>query len=190
MRRIELEDKARAISDVMGRSADHLTALIDDIADMTRGRLGNGIRLHLAREGLEPALQQVVDELRISHPGRLIEVTMSISRPVEADPVYMARLLSNLLKNALAYGSVTHPVTVAVTADLDFVVSVSNKGAQIPGESRKRLFAPFTRGAGTDQQGLGLGLYIVAEIARAHGGTIDLASTADETRFTFCMPIK
>jgi len=191
LRSIKLDDKARAISDVIGRSADHLTALIDDISDVTRGRLGHGILLRLAREGLEAALRQVVDELRLAHPGRLIEDTMSISRPVEADPVYMARLLSNLLKNALTYGSETDPVEVIVSADANFVLSVSNKGAQIPRESQKRLFAPFTRGAvGADQQGLGLGLYIVAEIARAHGGTIDLASTADETRFTFCMPIR
>jgi signal transduction histidine kinase len=64
--------------------------------------------------------------------------------------------------------------------------SVSNKGLQIPRESQKRLFAPFMRGAiGAGQQGLELGLYIVAEIARAHGGTIEVTSTKDERGSAF-----
>jgi signal transduction histidine kinase len=190
LRRSVLDEKARAISEAIGRSADHMAALIDDLSDMTRGRLGNGIPLHLTREGLEAALRHAVDELRLAHPGRLIELTMSIPQPVKADSVYMARLLSNLLKNALSYGSKTDPVKVAVSADTEFVLSVSNKGPQIPRESQKRLFAPFTRGAvGADRHGLGLGLYIVAEIARAHGGTVEIASTKDETQFSFRMPI-
>jgi signal transduction histidine kinase len=189
--RSKLDDKARAISEAIARSADHMAALIDDLSDMSRGRLGNGISLRLSREGLEPALRHAVEELRLAHPGRRIEVTLSLRHPVETDPVYMARLLSNLLKNALIYGSQTDPVEVNVSADTDFILSVSNKGPQIPHESQKLLFAPFTRGAlAADQQGLGLGLYIVAEIARAHGGTIEVASTEDETRFSFRMPIR
>jgi signal transduction histidine kinase len=168
-----------------------MAALIDDLSDMSRGRSGNGIALRLTREGLEPALRHAVEELRLAHPGRLIEATLSLPQPVQTDPVYMARLLSNLLKNALTYGSQTDPVEVNVSAHADLVLSVSNKGSQIPHESQKLLFAPFTRGAlAADRQGLGLGLYIVAEIARAHGGTIEVASTADETRFSFRMPIR
>jgi signal transduction histidine kinase len=52
------------------------------------------------------------------------------------------------------------------------------------------LFAPFTRAASQpEQQGLGLGLYIVAEIARAHAGTVEVSSDASCTRFTFRMPL-
>ncbi|RFU49684.1 MEDS domain-containing protein [Paraburkholderia sp. DHOC27] len=191
LQRVSLDDRARAVSAAIGKSADHLTALIDDLSDMTRGRFGNGIVLRLSRHGLVPALRHAVDELRLVHPGRVIEDSLSIERPVEADPVYMARLLSNLLKNALVYGSQIDPVKVMVSTEGgEFVLSVSNRGRQISPESRQRLFAPFTRGAvAADQQGLGLGLYIVAEIARAHGGTIKVSSTQDETRFSFRMPI-
>ena len=191
LRLSNLDDRARAISEAISRSAEHMTALLDDMWDVTRARLGNGIALRIGRSSLEPALRHAIEELRLAHPGRLIEVMISLPRSVEADPVYMARLLSNLVKNALLYGSQTDPVKVEISADADFVLSVSNKGPHIPLETQKRLFDPFTRGAvRADQQGLGLGLYIVSEIARAHGGTIDVISTEDETRFSFCMPIR
>ena len=68
---------------------------------------------------------------------------------------------------------------------------MSNKGPAIPPETMQRLFQPFARGdVRPSQQGLGLGLYIANEIARAHGGAIDVTSTADETRFTFRIPLK
>ncbi|HEY0569387.1 MAG TPA: ATP-binding protein, partial [Xanthobacteraceae bacterium] len=60
----------------------------------------------------------------------------------------------------------------------------------IPPAAVERLFQPFSRGAvRPNQQGLGLGLYIAAEIARAHDGTLEVASSAEETRFTFRMPL-
>jgi signal transduction histidine kinase len=191
LRRSGLGDKERAISEAIGRSANHMAALVDDIADMARGVLGNGIALRLTHDGLEPALRHTIEELRLAYPGRAIETAISLPNPVEVDPLYVARLLSNLLKNALIYGSQTDPVKVEIASDDGFTVSVSNTGPQIPAEIHEGLFEPFTRGpAQTDQQGLGLGLFIVAEIARAHGGTIDVVSTADETRFTFRMPLK
>jgi sigma-B regulation protein RsbU (phosphoserine phosphatase) len=69
-------------------------------------------------------------------------------------------------------------------------LSVANTGAPIPAEAVERLFRPFVRGdIRPNQQGLGLGLYIAAEIARAHGGTLDVASSAEQTMFTFRMPL-
>jgi signal transduction histidine kinase len=71
-----------------------------------------------------------------------------------------------------------------------FSLSVANAGEPIHPETLERLFQPFSRAAARPhQQGLGLGLYICAEIARAHGGELMVASTADETRFTFTMPL-
>jgi signal transduction histidine kinase len=190
LRKTKLDDRALMITDAIEKSASRMAVLVDNIMDMTRGRLGKGIALSTTRKGLEPALRHAVEELRLAHPGRAIEVAIELGHPVEADPDKMARLLSNLLKNALLYGADSAPVRVSVaTDDNNFVLSVSNKGEPIPPETQKRLFAPFTRGAAQDQQGLGLGLYIVAEIARAHGGTIDLDSTAEETRFTVRIPV-
>jgi signal transduction histidine kinase len=190
LRKTKLDDKALMITDAIEKSASRMAVLVDNIMDMTRGRLGKGIALSTTRKGLEPALRHAVEELQLVHPGRMMEVAIELAHPVEADPDKMARLLSNLLKNALLYGADSTPVNVSVaTDDYNLVLSVSNKGEPIPPEIQKRLFAPFTRGAAQDQQGLGLGLYIVTEIARAHGGAIDLVSTAEETRFTVRIPV-
>lgn len=185
--RSALNERERAISEVIGRSADHMAALLDDLSDVARMRLGNGITLRRTREGLKPALQQTIDELRLAHPAHRIEATIALTHAVEADPVYLARLLSNLVKNALSYGSQTDPVVIDIASTPErFSLAVINQGAPIPEGEIQRLFEPFTRGsAPTDQRGLGLGLYIVAEIARAHGGSIDVTSTARETRFCF-----
>jgi sigma-B regulation protein RsbU (phosphoserine phosphatase) len=67
-------------------------------------------------------------------------------------------------------------------------LSVANAGTPISEAAMKNLFKPFHRGV-NEMKGLGLGLYIALEIARAHGGTLDATSTPDQTRFTFKMPI-
>ncbi|EGF90832.1 histidine protein kinase AsgD [Asticcacaulis biprosthecium C19] len=69
-------------------------------------------------------------------------------------------------------------------------LSVANSGDPIPQAAIARLFQPFTRDEiRPSQQGLGLGLYIASEIARAHGGQLEARSDQNETRFTFRMPL-
>ena len=82
------------------------------------------------------------------------------------------------------------PITIEARTDNgDFILSVANGGVPIPPEARAQLFQPFFRGAvRRSQQGLGLGLFIVNEIAKAHGGTMEVTSSEDRTRFTFTMP--
>jgi sigma-B regulation protein RsbU (phosphoserine phosphatase) len=82
-------------------------------------------------------------------------------------------------------------VVEAYVESESFILSVSNGGDPIPPAARAQLFQPFFRGGvRRSQQGLGLGLFIVNEIAKAHGGGMDVSSTQDETRFTFSMPIR
>jgi sigma-B regulation protein RsbU (phosphoserine phosphatase) len=135
-------------------------------------------------------IEQVIQELRSSHPDHTIELNIAIDRPVDCDPVRIAQLLSNLAANALMYGRIDAPIAVrASTRDGTLEISVANSGSPIPEAARRKLFQPFTRGtAQKDQQGLGLGLYISSEIAKAHGGTLNVTSTTNETRFTFQMP--
>ncbi|SAK50090.1 histidine kinase [Caballeronia fortuita] len=190
LRMSTLGERERAVAEAISRSATHITALIDDISDLTRVRLGSGIALRLTRDGLEPALRHAVEEMRLLYPRRRIEAEISLAKPVEADPVYVARLLSNLLKNALTYGAASEAVSVSVSAGDAFVLSVTNAGPPIVDSLKTGVFTAFTRGAGRNEHpGLGLGLFIVAEIARAHGGTIDLVSNDQATTFTFRMPL-
>jgi phosphoserine phosphatase RsbU/P len=159
---------------------------------LARGRLGGGISLSKAITAIEPVLDQVVAELSAAHPEREIETHFELETPVFCDPVRVAQLFSNLLGNAISHGAPDQPVRVEANARAElFELSVANAGAAIPEEARKRLFQPFYRGeAHGPAQGLGLGLYIAAEIAKAHGGSIDVASSEAETRFTFRMPLQ
>jgi signal transduction histidine kinase len=132
----------------------------------------------------------VIAESRLSFPTSIIEADISLDRAVEADPDRLAQLLSNLLANAVTHGDADAPIHVRATAVADgFELSVRGKGEPIPPEAIPRLFEPFERGAvRPGAQGLGLGLYIASEIARAHGGSLHAASLAGETVFTFRMP--
>ena len=103
----------------------------------------------------------------------------------------IGQLFSNLLGNALTYGVAGEPVTVTAKTEDQFELAVCNAGNPIPPAAMERLFYPFSRGeVRPSQQGLGLGLYIASEIAKAHGGTIDVTSTPELTCFTLRMPLQ
>jgi signal transduction histidine kinase len=109
----------------------------------------------------------------------------------------MGQLLSNLLGNALLYGSPWAEVTVRLWSTPAAVCfSVHNFGAAIPPAERERIFQPLQRGAqharriaSREPSGLGLGLYICREIVLAHGGELAMDSTPDAgTTFSVSLP--
>ncbi len=193
LRREPPAEEATKLLDLMQGSVARMSALVDDVQDLARSRLGGGLELERseARE-LGPVLEQVVAELRAGRPDRLIETRLALSRPVRCDPGRIAQLLSNLLANALTHGAPGGPVRVEASTDAERLeLSVANAGEPLSPTVLQHLFRPFVRTAmRRSQQGLGLGLYIASEIARAHGGTLDVSSTAEETRFTFRMPLR
>lgn len=185
-------EKERQIIAMMQTTVTRMAGLIDNVLDLARGRLGGGIGLDRdANQLLEPALGGVVDELRLASPGRVIETEFQLDRPVNCDPARLAQMLSNLVGNALMHGNSSKPVIVhANTREGRFELWVSNSGQPIPEVARDKLFEPFFRGnAHASRQGLGLGLYISSQIAKAHGGRLTVSSTSEETRFTFEMPL-
>ena len=173
---------------LMQQSVARMSALIDNVLDFARGRLGSGITLNRSPHALGPVLDHVIAELRSTYPDRPIEAEYALDRPVDCDSGRVAQLFSNLLGNALTHGSADSPVRVRATSnDREFELSIANSGTPIPQEAIERLFQPFYRASQDPGQGLGLGLYIASEIARAHGGRIDVTSSPQETRFTFRM---
>ena len=178
---------------MMQATVMRMSGLIDNVLDFARGRLGGGITLSRdANRPLEPVLQQVVDELRTTMPDRVIESDFRIEAPVNCDRSRIGQMVSNLLGNALTHGSADTPVRVgASTENGMFELWVANAGEPIPDAAMAHLFLPFFRGqVRASLQGLGLGLHIASEIARAHDGTLTATSTAEETRFTFRMPLR
>jgi signal transduction histidine kinase len=190
LRKTPLNDKARSLVAMMDKSVGRMSAIINNVLDFARGRLGAGLALTRSTTSLESVLRQVIDELQTTHPERTIEAEFHLTRPVVADRTRIGQVFSNLLGNALTYGAENEPVRVKATTNGKFELVVCNKGIPIPAAAMDRLFQPFSRGeVRPNQQGLGLGLYIAAEIARAHGGTIGAKSSAEETCFTFSMPL-
>jgi sigma-B regulation protein RsbU (phosphoserine phosphatase) len=186
-----LDERAQSVALTMQKSVMRMASLIDNVLDFARGRLGGGINLTLSAQPLEPTLQQVVDELQSAHPESIIKTTFALTKPVMVDPLRIGQLFSNLLGNALTHGAEGEPVTVVAKTEEQFEVAVCNKGSPIPPDAMERLFAPFSRGeVRPSQQGLGLGLYIASEIAKAHGGTIDVTSTPEMTCFTLRVPLQ
>jgi sigma-B regulation protein RsbU (phosphoserine phosphatase) len=193
LQKTPLNDRAKKIVGMMESSAARMAALIDNVLDFARGRLSGGLALSRDRNvSLEPLLRQVIAELQTSWPERAFELEFAIAEPVHCDPGRIGQLFSNMLGNALTHGAPDKPIRVeACTDDEKFQLSVSNAGEPIPTEALERLFEPFFRAdVRPSQQGLGLGLYIVSEIARAHDGAIEVLSNVSETRFTFQMPLR
>lgn len=186
-----LSERGRKVIDLMQGSVARMAGLIDDVLDFARGSLGSGIGIALQQEGaLAQVITQVVDELRSGHPDRVIDMDVDITSAVQCDRGRIGQLVSNLVGNALAHGSSQIPVSVqAYVSDGALEITVRNGGDPISEVAAKRLFQPFFRGDNQDRsQGLGLGLYIASEIAKAHGGTLSVSSSQSETRFTFRMP--
>jgi sigma-B regulation protein RsbU (phosphoserine phosphatase) len=186
-------EKEHQVVAMLQTTVMRMAELIDNVLDFARGRLGGGITLDRnARKPLEPVLHQVIDELRLSSPGRQIEAEYAIEVPVDCDRARIGQLVSNLVGNALSHGAANGPVRVhAETADGLFRLSVANGGESIPEATMEKLFEPFFRGeVRASRQGLGLGLHIASQIAKAHDGVLTVTSTSEETKFTFLMPLR
>lgn len=192
-RKVTSDDRIRSILSRMDKSVLRMAGLIDNLLDFARGRLGGGFTLSRSTQApLVPELEQVIAELQSAWPERRIISQIALHGPVDCDRARMAQLLSNLLANALIHGDPLAPIYVEVTDKSGtFELVVRNQGKPIPDATIDQLFKPFFRAATRPSaNGLGLGLFIVAEIARAHGGTIDVVSTTSETRFSFSMPLE
>jgi signal transduction histidine kinase len=184
-------EKSKLVLSMMQSSVHRMTSLIDNMLDFARGRLGSGIALERISDfPIETTLNHVVDEIRAANPNRTIQTSFDAIGEVYADHDRIAQLFSNLMANAVVHGSVDHPVRAsAFLTEGTFVLTVANAGRQISEHEVAHLFQPFHRRKfGDNRQGLGLGLYIVSQIAEAHGGKVLVASSAIETRFTFTMP--
>ena len=175
------------------QSAQRAKRMIEDLLDFTMARMGRGLSVAKRVIELHATVAAAVDELRQSYPDRVLQHRASgANGSVAADNDRLFQLLGNLIGNAMTYGDPTQPVTVtSLIARDEFVVSVHNAGEPIPAALLPTLFEPLVRGtdSGAETHSVGLGLYIVAEIVRAHGGRVAVQSThADGTTFTATLP--
>lgn len=177
----------------MSRSVDRASRLIADLLDFAQARLGAGLAVTVEPIlDLHGLIAETIDDLAVIYPQRVIEHARLGSGSCSADPNRLAQLLGNLVSNAMAYGAPDSPVLVTTSiTEAAISVSVHNGGEPIPEDSQASLFEPMSRGANTSnvQRSIGLGLFIVDQIAKSHGGQASVRSSATEgTTFTVTLP--
>ena len=189
--RTSQDEKSTSIIALMQNSVERMNALVSDLMDLARTRMGGQILLNYQLVQLEPVITHIVAEIVAASPFNKVELQIDIPQPVECDPMRIAQLLSNLLGNAISHGERAGTVKVQANSDDSLLeISVTNNGPAILQEILDQLFQPFHRNeAGQKRLGLGLGLYICSEITRAHGGELKVISDVERTTFTFRMPI-
>ena len=176
------------------RSGASMKALLDDLVDFNRTKLGLGINIARANVNLAAAFADELEELRGAHPGRRLELEVTGDTRGLWDRARLRQLLRNLVLNAIKYGAQDRPVHVVLTGEqADVRLEVMNSGAAIEPSALDQIFDPLRRGPGHWEshhmdEGLGLGLYIVREVARAHGGEVDVYSDSAETVFSVRLP--
>ena len=184
------QDRVNKLAHIIQNSAHRVKNLIDNILDFAKGRMGDGIDIKISNhQSLQVELSQVITELQLAYPERIIVVQFRFIDPINCDGTRITQLFSNLLANALIHGDKNAPVNVeAFSEHGQFKLSVINAGDKIPKDKLNGLFKPFYRGdPNADSKGLGLGLYIAQEIAIAHGGVLKATSTDEETCFTLVL---
>jgi signal transduction histidine kinase len=174
-------------------SAQRMQLMLDDLVDFTRTRMaGQEMVVQRVDTTMDAIVRPVLDELLLAHPERRAAYTEAGDLAGAWDPGRVAQLASNLIANAIKYGRPDAPIAVSVRGvDGAVVLSVHNEGPPIPADMLPRLFDPYRRGETTSHadKGLGLGLFVVDQVARAHGGAVVVASTAEAgTTFTVTLP--
>lgn len=173
----------------IANSVRRMTRMIDDVLDFARGHLGGGIPATPTRNDLGQLCRDTVDELATVYPLRAIQLELAGDLRGTWDGERLRQALGNLLGNAITHGA--DPIVVRAWEGEEresVFASVTNHGHAIPAELLPHLFDPFRRGKTGGSSSVGLGLYIVQQVALAHGGRCTIASDERETVATLHFP--
>jgi signal transduction histidine kinase len=175
------------------RSGQRMKGMLDDLHDLAHTKLGAGLLVHRRETGLAAIVGEAVEELTAVYPGADLTLETDDELVGLWDPDRIARLASNLVRNAIQYGAKDQAVTVSLRAvEGAAEMRVHNHGEPIAPQAMAQLFDPMMRGADSQHDGtnLGLGLFICQQIAQAHGGSITCESeAASGTTFVVSLPM-
>ncbi len=180
------EARTRAVSRITA-SVARMQSMIGDLLDYARARHASGLPVHRQPGRLGEIAQRAIEEARAGNRAAVLELAVEGDDLAQLDPARIEQVVSNLVSNALKHGDAGEPVTVRVAGDPAAVrLEVANRGASIPEHLVPTLFDPFRPGDAAGS--VGLGLFIVREIARAHGGSVSARSDEHRTTFTVIFP--
>jgi two-component system CheB/CheR fusion protein len=180
----------RKNADVIIRGVKRIENIVGDLLDLSREREGKGITVTPKPADLGAMCREIIDELKNIARDREIRFDCDVDGRGLWDEHRLMQAVSNLASNAVKHGTPGSPVRVKLTGDdKQIAVEVSNQGV-IPQDLLPRIFEPFRSGQhyGSRGEGLGLGLFIVKAIARAHGGGLQVDSSGGETVFRLVLP--
>jgi len=188
-------DPVTEVAKRITRSGTRMQALLDDLVDFNRSKLGLGINITRTALDLCEVFESGLQQLRAAHPTREIQFTVDGNMHGHWDGNRLQQLLDNLVVNAIKYGIADAPIRVTLSGATESVVlAVTNRGPVIEPAVRTHIFKPLMRGPPPSDKtqetddSLGLGLFITREIAIAHGGSIEVESDAAETAFRVRLP--
>ena len=195
LRRMVSDPQTAAMANVMVRSSRAMDEMVGDLLRYASTTLGMRIPLKPVETDLVFLCEDVVDETRAAFPQCVVQFEQDGPITGVWDPGRLREVLSNLMANAVHHRQGTDmPVTVKVVADVNEAhVSVHNGGDPIPPALLPLIFQPMVRAdhaSSHHRNGLGLGLAIVERVVTAHGGRVEVNSTADAgTTFTVHVPL-
>jgi signal transduction histidine kinase/CheY-like chemotaxis protein len=191
------EAQLEKIRMIMDRQVSHMVRLVDDLLEISRITRGK-IELRKQPVDLGEVVRGVVDSVRpaVENARHTLEVSVP-SHPIvlEADPVRLAQILTNVLANAIKYTDPGGRIRLAVTMEEDRVaVCVSDTGRGIPAAMLPRVFDLFMQvehDASRTQGGLGIGLTLVHRLVEMHGGGVSVFSEGPGrgSEFTIRLPL-
>lgn len=177
----------------LSRSGVRMQKLLDDLVAFNRTRLGLGLGIDPTDVDLAPLFEDELEQLRAAYPSQQLELEALGDTQGYWDGSRIQQSLANLISNAVQHGQHDSPIRVVLRGeDARVHFEVRNSGPAIEPSVFKDMFNPLTRGADAQTQtahhSLGLGLFIVREIALAHGGDIEAWSEQGETVFSLGLP--
>ena len=188
LQRGERTAKERQLLRHIGQSSERAHRMIADLLDFTQARVGQGITIKAVPLDLHSVIEHAVDELRVAFPTATLVHQAEGHGQACLDADRVQQIIGNLVANSVAYGDLLQPITITSRlGDNACAISVHNHGPAIPEALLPGLFEPMTRGTdqGSEVRSVGLGLYIVRELARVHGGDVAVSSCeARGTTFT------
>jgi hypothetical protein len=176
------------------RSVSTMSAMIRDLLEYTRTRLGKGIPITPAPASFESTCRGALNEVALAHPQRGFRFEAEGTLEGVFDSERMHQVVANLLNNAVQHGLRGRPVSLIARGNPESLsIAVTNESPPIPPDQLQVMFEPLVqlpraRGDTAPGSSLGLGLFIAKEIVVAHGGTIEVASDA-ETGTTVCVQL-
>lgn len=190
MRAADSSGVVRKNAEVVTRGVNRIQHIVADLLDLSRVRQGGGIPIEPKPGDLRAMCLRIVEELKGTARDRRITFDCEGDVSGTWDEHRILQTISNLTSNAVQHGTPGSPVRLSLTGNPERVaVAVYNEGA-IPEELLPRIFEPFhsSRHHSGRGDGLGLGLFIAREIARAHGGDLEVDSSDGVTIFRLLLP--